>query len=83
MTATKSASLKEEVLVRLLCQHVGRLCDGTELSQASGNLQVGLFPELLLLLLDLLQPGRVVIHQCYNFMVYIVINMVLKVFFHL
>lgn len=58
MTATKSTSLKEEVFVRLLCQHVSRLCDGTELSQASGDLQVGLFSELLLLLLDLLQPGN-------------------------
>lgn len=64
MTATRKVSLKEEVFVRLLRQHVGRLCDGTELSQASGDLQVRPFPELLLLLLDLLQPGRVALHQC-------------------
>lgn len=80
MTATKSASLEEEVFIRLLCQHVGRLCDGTKLSQASSDLQVGLFPELLLLLLDLLQPGRVAVRQFQNFRIYTVNNMVLNVF---
>lgn len=57
MTAAKSVSFKEEVFIRLLRQHVGGLCDGTEQSQTGGDLQLGLFPELLLLFLDLLQPG--------------------------
>lgn len=51
-------SLEQQVLIRLLRQHVGRLCDGTQLSQAGGDLLFCPFPELLLLLLDLLQPVR-------------------------
>lgn len=51
-------SLKQQVLVRLLCQNVGRLGDGTQLSQAGGDLQLRPLPGLLLLLLDLLQPGK-------------------------
>lgn len=58
LTATKTTSFKEEVFIRLLRQHVGGLGDGTELSQTGGDLQLSLFPELLLLFLDLLQPGR-------------------------
>lgn len=51
-------SLEQQVFVRLLRQHVGGLCDGTQLSQAGSNLQFCPLPELLLLLLDLLQPGE-------------------------
>ena len=51
-------SLEQQVLIHLLRQHVGRLCDGTQLSQALCDLLFCPFPELLLLLLDLLQPGR-------------------------
>lgn len=54
----QSASFEQHVFVRLLRQNVGRLCDGTQSGQASSDLQLGPFPELLLLLLNLLQPGR-------------------------
>ena len=52
-----AASLEQHVLVHLLRQHVAGLRDGTQLSQARRDLQLGPFPELLLLLLDLFQPG--------------------------
>lgn len=76
------ASFKEEVFIRLLRQHVGRLCDGAQLSQTGGNLQLGLFPELLLLFLDLLQPGSEYQHdvKTVNFTLN---NMVHNCHFHL
>lgn len=55
---TSGASFEQQVFVRLLRQHVGRLGDGTQSGQASGDLQLRPLPELLLLLLNLLQPGR-------------------------
>ena len=60
-----NASLKQEVFIRLLGQHIGGLCDGTQFSQPGGNLQFRPFPELLFLLLDLLQPGRGGYCQCW------------------
>lgn len=59
MRRSGSASLKQEVFIRLLRQHVGGLSDGTQLGQALSDLQLRPFPQLLLLLLDLLQPGIV------------------------
>lgn len=53
-----STSFKKKVFISLLRQHVDRFRNGTQRSQASSNLQLCLFPELLLLLLDLLQPCR-------------------------
>lgn len=53
----QGASLKQQVLVRLLGQHVGRLGDRTESGQAGGDLELRLLPQLLLLLLNFLQPG--------------------------
>lgn len=52
------SSLEQQVLVGLLRQHVGRLRDGPQLSKAFGDFQLRPFPELLLLLLDLLQPEQ-------------------------
>lgn len=54
----RSTSLEQQVFISLLCQHVGGLCDGTQRCQAGSDLKLCPFPELLLLLLDLLQPGR-------------------------
>lgn len=61
-----SASLEQQVLVRLLRQHVGRLGDGTQLGQAGRDLLLCPFPELLLLLLDLFQPGRGHSDRCFR-----------------
>lgn len=54
----QDASLEEEVLVRLLRQHVGRFCDGAQRRQPGRNLLLRSLPQLLLLLLDLLEPGE-------------------------
>lgn len=51
------SSLKQQVFVIFLRQHVRRLRDGTQLGQAGLDLTFCPLSELLLLLLDLLQPG--------------------------
>ena len=63
-------SLKQHVFVLLLHQHVGGLCDGAQRRQPCRNLLLRPLTELLLLLLDLLQPGggyeRMVRHHGIN-----------------